>query len=78
MSISTWFASVNLEVQKATAMLDVIKNNIGRFRAFLSVLITKTSSFLLQSSVSAIQKEVGKSGQVCLALPLCLSAQMTW
>lgn len=49
---------------------------VGSGRCYLSVLITKPSSFLLQSSVSAVQKEEGKSGQVCPALPSCLSAQM--
>lgn len=76
MSISTRFASINLEVQKATTMLEIIKNNTGRFREVFSSSFDY-KNFLLQSSVSAVQKEEDKSGQVCPALPLCLSAQMT-
>lgn len=36
MSISTWFASVNLDLQKATAMLEIIKNNVGKLRDVFS------------------------------------------
>lgn len=45
-SISTWFASVNLEVHKATAMLQIIKNSVGGFSKVFSFSFDYKNVFL--------------------------------